>query len=155
MDRVNEGGAIRIEDKYNLSWITGYVAQESEAFARLVFSGILDEFPRLKVCLPHGGGMIPYQFGRLEYAARLMPDIKAKRPLREYLDNFYFDLLVHDRAARQFLLGFIGADHLLVGDNYMGWDHVDGFELLDELSLKAHEKRKIMGGNAIGLFKLG
>jgi aminocarboxymuconate-semialdehyde decarboxylase len=141
-------------DKYNLSWIAGYVHQETVAFCTLVFGGILDSFSRLKVCIPHGGGSVPYQVGRLEYALSKMPDVRAKRPLREYLKNFYFDVLIHDLKARRYLIDFMGADNLVMGDNYLGWDAVDGFALLDELNLPESEHRKICGGNAIELFKL-
>lgn len=142
-------------DRYNLSWITGYIAQETDAFTRLVLGGVLDAFPALKICLPHGGGMLPYQFGRLEYAAARMPDVKAQRPPREYLSNFYFDILVHDPKAREFLVDFAGPDQLVVGDNYSGWDHVDGFALLEELPIPEASKEKIRGENARRLFRLG
>ena len=146
-----ESGAM---DRYNLSWITGYVHQETEAFCHLTFGGVLDRFPNLKICIPHGGGMVPYQFGRLDYAMARMPDVKAKKPLREYLGNFYFDTVIHDISARRYLLEFMGVDNLLVGSNYLGWDAVDGFRFVDELDLPAADRRKIIGDNAIRLFKL-
>ena len=146
-----ESGAI---DRYNLSWITGYVHQETVAFCHLTFGGVLDRFPDLKICIPHGGGMVPYQFGRLDYAMQRMPDVKATKPLREYLRNFYFDTVIHDLAARRYLLDFMGADNLLVGSNYLGWDAVDGFKMIDELSLSENDHRKIAGENAARLFKL-
>jgi aminocarboxymuconate-semialdehyde decarboxylase len=83
-----------------------------------------------------------------------MPDVKAKRPLRDYLRNFYFDTVVHDLGARRFLLDFMGADNLVVGSNYLGWDAVDGFRLVDELNLDERDFRRIAGENAIRLFKL-
>lgn len=143
------------EDRYNLSWIVGYISQESEAVAQLIFGGVLDDFPGLKVCLPHGGGMIPYQFGRLAYAADKMPDVLArKRPLDQYLKNFYFDLVVHDLRARKFLVDIMGADNLIVGSNYGGWDKVNAFDFLDELALDEGEHARISGDNAAMLFKL-
>lgn len=141
-------------DKYNLSWIAGYVHQETAGFCNLVFGGVLDRFPKLKVYLSHGGGAVPYQWGRLEYAATRMPDVKSKRPLKEYLGNFYFDLLIHDIAARRYLVEFAGSDHLIVGDNYPGWDALNGFELVDELNLPAQDAGKICGGTAQKLFNL-
>lgn len=147
-----EGGE---SDKYNLSWIAGYVHQDTVAFCHLVFGGVLDHFPRLKVCITHGGGSVPYQFGRLEYALARMPDVEAKKPLHDYLENFYFDVLIHDLKARSFLVDFMGADHLVMGDNYLGWDAVDGFALVDELKLPDTDHRKICGDNAVKLFKLG
>lgn len=144
-----------LADRYNMSWLLGYVYQETLAVAHLMYGGVLDRFPGLKVCVPHGGGMIPYQFGRLEYGASRMKDVKAQRPLRDYLANFYFDICVHDVAARRFLVEFMGPDHLVVGSNYGGWDQVNGFSFLDELHLGAEDAAKIAGSNAVELFALG
>ncbi|HXG36586.1 MAG TPA: amidohydrolase family protein, partial [Dehalococcoidia bacterium] len=91
-------------DKYNLSWAAGYIHGETLAVATLMLGGVFDEFPGLKVIVSHGGGSVPFQFGRLEYIAETMRDVRAKKPLREYLKNFYFDVLVHDAKARQYLV---------------------------------------------------
>jgi aminocarboxymuconate-semialdehyde decarboxylase len=135
-------------------FIHPYTMQETEAFARLVLGGVLDDFPDLKIYITHGGGAVPYQFGRFAAAAVTQPDVRAKRPLQEYLKNFYFDILVHDVRARRYLVEFMGPDNLVVGDNWNGWDAVDGFELLDELGLGPEDQQKIEGGNAARLFKL-
>lgn len=137
-----------------LDWMAGYLHQSTMAAASMLLGGIFDLFPRLKLVLPHGGGALPYQFGRFEYAARRMRGSKAKRDLRDYLPNLYFDCLVHDPTARRFLLDFAGPSQVLVGDNYMGWDAVDGFELVGELGLSREDEAKVMGGNAVELFRL-
>lgn len=142
------------EDRYNLSWVVGYNYQESLAYAHLVLGGVFDDFPGLKVIISHGGGSVPYQFGRIEEARRRQPDVRAKQPLDAYRGNVYFDILLHDVHARQFLVDFVGADQLMVGDNYGGWDAADGFAMLDELELSDAEREKISGANAARLFKL-
>ncbi|MDQ1497578.1 MAG: aminocarboxymuconate-semialdehyde decarboxylase [Actinomycetota bacterium] len=146
-----EGG---VEDRYNLSWIVGYTTQETTAFAHLTLGGVLDDFPNLNIYITHGGGAVPYQFGRLELAQDRMPDVRAKKPLPHYLKNFYFDCLLHDVRARRFLVEFMGADHLIIGDNYGGWDALNGFTLLDELDLSDEDRRKIEGENARRIFHL-
>jgi aminocarboxymuconate-semialdehyde decarboxylase len=140
--------------RYNLASVVGFICQETAAVAVLMFGGVLDAFPDLRIIVAHGGGAAPYQWGRLERAAGSQPDIKAKKPLREYLKNFYFDLLVHDLPARQFLVNFMGADHVVQGDNYAGWDHADGFQFIDELDLSERDRQKIRSGNAVRLFHL-
>jgi aminocarboxymuconate-semialdehyde decarboxylase len=137
-----------------LDWMAGYLHQSTVAAASMLLGGIFDLFPRLKLILPHGGGALPYQFGRFEYAARRMRGSKVKRELREYLPNLYFDCLIHDPKARRFLVDFAGARQVLVGDNYLGWDAVDGFELVRSLGLSTADEERIMGGNATELFKL-
>lgn len=141
-------------DRYNLSWIVGYTYQETLALANLTLGGVFDDFPNLKAIIPHGGGNAPYQFGRLEEAQERQPDVTARKPLREYLQNVYFDILLHDVAARQFLVDFAGADQLVVGSNFGGWDSVNGFALLDEMDLSDEQRRKIGGENAAALFGL-
>jgi aminocarboxymuconate-semialdehyde decarboxylase len=137
-----------------LDWMAGYVHQSTVTAASMLMGGVFDVFPNLKILLPHGGGALPYQFGRFEYAARRMRGVKAKRNLREYLGNLYFDCLVHDPKARRFLVDFAGADNVVVGDNYLGWDAMDGFAMVDELGLSEADRNKIVGENAIALFKL-
>ena len=141
-------------DDYNLSWITGYLEQETVAFIRLIYGGVLDEFPRLRVYLSHGGGFVPYQIGRIEAFAPYMPGVKAKKPIRAYMDNFYFDLLVHDQKARHFLVDSIGADNLMFGSNFGSPADSCGFDFLDDLNLDQDSYDKIAGQNAAALFKL-
>jgi aminocarboxymuconate-semialdehyde decarboxylase len=141
-------------DRYNLSWIVGYTYQETLALANLMLGGVFDDFPGLKAIIPHGGGNAPYQFGRLAEAQERQPDVRAKKPIREYLPNVYFDILLHDLEARRFLLEFAGADQLVVGSNFGGWDAMNGFALLDEMDLGEADKRKIAGENAAALFGL-
>jgi aminocarboxymuconate-semialdehyde decarboxylase len=78
----------------------------------------------------------------------------SKRPLREYLSSFYFDLLIHDVEARKFLVHWAGADQIIVGDNYDGIDSADGFQFLDELGLPEREKEMISSTTAMSLFHL-
>jgi len=143
------------EDNYNLSWVVGYIYQETVAFSHLTLGGVLDDFPDLRVYITHGGGFVPYQFGRIEAARETeQPGVRAKRPIRDYLGNFYFDILVHDVEARRFLFDFMGPDNLVVGSNVGGWDVADGFAMLDELDLSNDDREKIEWKNATHLFNL-
>jgi aminocarboxymuconate-semialdehyde decarboxylase len=141
-------------DRYNMSWVVGYTYQETMAYASLALGGVFDAFPNLKVIITHGGGSVPYQFGRLEEARLRQPDVRATKPLSEYRENVFFDILIHDRAGREFLLDFAGADQLLVGDNFGGWDAVDGVALLNDMGLDDEARAKIGGENAARLFGL-
>lgn len=136
-----------------MQWMAGYLHQETLAVASLMLSGVLDRVPDLKVCIAHGGGAIPYQFGRFEYAAERMPN-DAKRPLREYLPNFYFDTVIHDPRARRFLVDFAGPDNVVIGSNTPGWDAIDGPKSVRELGLESEVEQKLLGTNAVHLFGL-
>jgi len=142
-------------DNYNMSWVMGYIHQESVAFASMTLGGVFDDFPNLKVYVTHGGGTIPYQLGRVE-TARITeaPGVRCKRSVYEYTKNFYFDILVHDLKPRKFLVDMWGADNLVVGSNRGGWDWADGFKMLDELNLPSDQHEKIQWKNAARLFHL-
>lgn len=141
-------------ERHRESIILGYPYQESSAFLHLVLGGVFDEFPSLRVYLTHGGGFVPYQLGRIDTLAQIAFDSKNKRPVREYLDNFFFDLLIHDVKARQFAVDAVGAERLVVGDNYRGMDSADGFAYLAELDLTVEQHELIQWRNAARLFKL-
>lgn len=134
--------------------ILGYPYQATVAFTTLLLGGVLDRFPNLKFAITHGGGFVPYQFGRIERMAPVYGYNRALRPLREYLESFFFDILIHDLVARRFLVDWAGPRQVLVGDNYEGVDSADGFRFLDELALAEPERELISSGNAIDLFQL-
>ncbi|MBA8883806.1 amidohydrolase family protein [Dokdonella fugitiva] len=107
--------------KYWLPWLVGMPAEQSRAVCCLIFGGVLERLPRLKVCFAHGGGSFPYTIGRIEHGFRMRPDLVATdnaRGPREYLDRLYFDSCVHDRAALRYLLDVAGADHIMLGTDY-------------------------------------
>lgn len=135
------------------------------AVTHLVFGGVLDEFPRLKVCVPHGGGTTPFLAGKL---SRLIGSthgsditqgsaIKAKRPLEEYLHrNFYFDTFVEDPRSLQLVVDVMGPDRVLFGQ-HTGLASTTASELdhVRRLNIGSRDKEKILGENARQLFKLG
>ena len=143
-------------DKYAFGWLLGYPYREVVAFGNLILSGVLDRFPRLRICLPHGGGFVPYQVGRLDYAwqKKLSTAICNRRPVYDYLKNFYFDNVIHDRRARRFLIEIMGVDNVFVGSNYGGWDWVNGFDYAADMVDTAEDLHKLCAGNAAALFKL-
>ena len=107
--------------KYWLPWLVGMPAEQSRAVCCLIFGGVLERLPRLKVCFAHGGGSFPYTIGRIEHGFRMRPDLVATdnaRGPREYLGRIYFDSCVHDRAALRYLLDVAGADNVMLGTDY-------------------------------------
>lgn len=141
-------------------WMEGYLHQETLAIADLLLSGVFDEFPELKISVTHGGGAVPYQFGRFEQVMtrggenNTVGKQRAKQPLRTYLKNLYFDCVVHDPAARRFLVDWAGADHVLIGSNFGGWDGISGVNFIRELELPAADEKKILSDTAAELFGL-
>lgn len=145
----------------HLDWAWGYLFVETAAVIGFMFSGALDRHPRLRVMVPHGGGMIPYQVGRLDLHAQVFGrgdrgvGAAFSKPPSEYLDRFFFDTVVHDPRALQLLVDVMGEDHVVLGSNYPGWDNAPIWDLIRDLpGLSAEAKEKILGLNAVErLFK--
>jgi len=107
--------------KYWLPWLVGMPAEQARAACCLIFGGVLERLPRLKVCFAHGGGSFPYTIGRIEHGFRMRPDLVATdnaRNPREYLGRLYFDSCVHDDAALRYLLDVAGTDKVMLGTDY-------------------------------------
>ena len=107
--------------KYWLPWLVGMPAEQARAACCLIFGGVLERLPKLRVCFAHGGGAFPYSIGRIEHGFRMRPDLVAtdnSRNPREYLDRLYFDSCVHDPRALQYLIDTVGAKQIMLGTDY-------------------------------------
>jgi aminocarboxymuconate-semialdehyde decarboxylase len=107
--------------KYWLPWLVGMPAEQSRAACCLVFGGVLERLPRLRVMLAHGGGSFPWTIGRIEHGFRMRPDLVATdnpRNPREYLKRLYFDSCVHDPQALRYLLDVTGVERVMLGTDY-------------------------------------
>ena len=137
---------------YSLYNSVGYPFVTSLAIGSMVFGGVLEDFPRLKLCFAHGGGFVPYQRGRMEHCYRVKAECRAKipKPPSEYLKLLYFDTVTHYGPALEYLIRTAGSDKVLLGSDYpfdvMDSRPVETVDLLESISLK--EKKKIWGGNA-------
>jgi len=107
--------------RYFLTNIVGNPAEETVAAAHLIYGGVLETHPRLKFCLTHGGGFLPYQIGRQDRG------FKAKSGLTtahldaapsSFLERFYYDTVVHSGEALRFLTERVGAERVVLGSDY-------------------------------------
>jgi aminocarboxymuconate-semialdehyde decarboxylase len=106
---------------YFLSNIVGNPAEETVAAAHLIYGGVLERFPDLKVCLTHGGGFLPYQIGRQDRGFESRSDVTGKKlssPPSSFLKRFYYDTVVHDPDALRFLVERVGSDRVVLGSDY-------------------------------------
>ena len=113
--------------KYWLPWLVGMPAETSLAICGMMFSGVFDRFPKLRVAFAHGGGAFPFTIGRIEHAFRVRPDLVAvdnKNSPRSYLATadqparFYVDSLVHDADALRLLVKLFGPQRVALGSDY-------------------------------------
>jgi aminocarboxymuconate-semialdehyde decarboxylase len=107
--------------KYWLAWLVGMPAETSLAICSVIFGGVLERLPKLRICFAHGGGSFPGTIGRIEHGFRVRPDLCAvdndKNP-RSYLGRFYVDSLVHDADALRQLIKLLGANRIALGSDY-------------------------------------
>lgn len=115
----NVAGHDRLKDYY-LRNLIGNPLDTTIAAACLLFGGVLDRHPRLKVCLAHGGGFTPYQAARWTHGWNVRPEPK-KNVLTEPKDiarRFYYDTILHSAPVLEFLINHVGADRVVLGSDY-------------------------------------
>ena len=113
-------GKDRMPD-YWLPWLVGMPAETSLAICSVIFGGVLERLPRLRIGFAHGGGSFPGTIGRVEHGFNVRPDLCAvdnKVNPRDYLGRFYVDSLVHDAGALRHLIDLIGANRVALGSDY-------------------------------------
>src|SRR5690606_7697644 len=107
--------------RYWLPWLVGMPAETSRAICSLIFGGVFEKFPKLRVAFAHGGGSFPFTFGRIKHGFDVRPDLVAiDTPIDPptSLGRFWVDSLVHDNKALEFLIDLIGEDKICVGSDY-------------------------------------
>jgi predicted TIM-barrel fold metal-dependent hydrolase len=119
----------------------------------MINGGVFDRFPNLKVYITHGGGFVPYQLGRLAQTNPNLDVAHNKKPVLDYLKNFYFDVELHELPMRQAMIEVIGADRVLYGSNFGGSDAVR-HDLTDGLRLSDEDLQKIRWKNACELLHI-
>lgn len=139
--------------KYWLPWLVGMPAETSRAICSMIFGGVFEKFPKLKVAFAHGGGSFPLTVGRVEHGFDSRPDLCAvdnKMNPRHYLGKIFIDSLVHDQEALKFVVKVMGEDKVMLGTDYpfpLG-ENTPGKLILDsELSLTV--KEKLLSTNAL------
>lgn len=107
--------------RYWLPWLVGMPAETSLAICSMIFGGVFERLPKLRVAFAHGGGSFPSTIGRIEHGFECRPDLVAidnnVNP-REYLGKFYLDSLVHDPKMLDYIIDLVGADRVALGSDY-------------------------------------
>jgi aminocarboxymuconate-semialdehyde decarboxylase len=144
----------RLMDHY-FNNVIGNPLETTVAASHLIFDGVMERYPRLKVVLPHAGGYLAHYWARMDHAYRARPDCRTaiKRKPSHYLERFYFDTITFDRGMLRQLVERFGADHVLLGTDYpydMGVEQPIEF-IAGAKKLSSKDKARIMGGNAARL----
>lgn len=149
-----DGALAADPQKWDLSLVLGFAADETLAIAELVFGGVLDRHPGLTVVIPHGGGFAPYVRSRFEMAIERRAACRGlvERPLDAIWGQLVFDCLVHERGTLAYLVRAHGASRIVLGTNFAAWDQDDHIiEELRALPVSEAERDAMLGGNALAL----
>lgn len=152
------GAAPERLNAYYLRNLVGLPVETTIAAACLVFGGVLERHPRLKICLSHGGGFVPYQAGRFQHGwtVRSEPKAHLRLPPSESLGRLYYDTILHSKSALEFLVASAGPDRVLLGSDYpFDMGNVDCVARVSELAIAPAARDHILGGYAHNLFPSG
>jgi aminocarboxymuconate-semialdehyde decarboxylase len=124
--------------------------------ASLMYEGVLDTFPKLKICVAHGGGYLPYYIGRLDrnYLEKALTRVNMTRSPSEYLKFFYYDSCVYDVEILERLVEKVGADRIILGSDFPVGEEEPVEFVHKSTRLSDDEKDMILTRNAASLFRI-
>jgi aminocarboxymuconate-semialdehyde decarboxylase len=143
--------------KYWLPWLVGMPAEVSRALCSLIFSGVLEKLPDLRICFAHGGGSFPATIGRIAHGFDVRPDLFPDNPHspRKYLSKMYFDSLVHEPAKLDYLVKLVGADQVMLGTDYpFPLGELEPGKLIDSMPYDDSIKEMLFNGSALNWLNL-
>jgi aminocarboxymuconate-semialdehyde decarboxylase len=141
----------------SLSGVLRFPYETTVAIERMIIKGMFEKYRKLRICLAHGGGFLPYNIWRLDFAVSRRKEMSkniAKKP-SEYLEQIYFDSLVHSVAALEYLVKVVGSQRVMLGTDYpMGMGDRQSMLKINSLeSLTKEERANILGNNAMNALK--
>ena len=138
---------------YWMPWLVGMPAETALSICSMIFGGVFERLPELRVAFAHGGGAFPGIIGRLEHGFNVRPDIVATanhRNPREYLGRFYVDSLVHEPAMLQYMIDLFGSHRIALGSDYpfpLG-EHHPG-KMIEEMQLDQATQSNLLADTAL------
>ncbi len=140
--------------KYWLPWLVGMPAEGALAIASMIFGGVFERLPGLRVAFAHGGGAFPGTIGRLEHGFQARPDLCAidnDKPPISYAGKFWVDSLVHDPRTLRYVIEILGEDKIALGTDYpFPLGELKAGEMIESMEdLSAGTREKLLWRNAI------
>lgn len=144
--------------KYWLSWLVGMPYETSLAICSMIFGGVFERLPNLRVAFAHGGGSFPSSIGRIEHGFLARPDLCAidnKINPREYLGKFYLDALVHDPKMLEYIIELMGANRIAMGTDYpFPLGENEPGKLIKSMTFPDNVKEQLLGLTAMDWLKM-
>ena len=145
-------------EKYYFQNVMGYMLESALALGSLIFGGVLERLPGLKLYSTHGGGFLPYQIGRLDHVREVRRECAGLVPSApsEYLRRVHFDSITHSTLALSYLISLVGVERILLGtDDPMDMGEPRPLRFVESIpGIGDAERRAIMGGNAARLLNV-
>ena len=144
--------------KYWLPWLVGMPAETARAIASIIFAGVIEKLPNLRLAFAHGGGSFPATIGRIEHGFNVRPDLCAVdndvNP-KNYLGKFYLDSLVHDETMLKYIVDLIGEDKVTLGSDYpFPLGELEPGKLIKSADFSDTVKNKLLSENALNWLNL-
>jgi len=145
--------------RFWLPWLVGMPAETSLAICSLIFGGVLERLPQLRIGFAHGGGAFPATLGRIEHGFKVRPDLCATvndvSP-RNYLGRFYLDSLVHEPESLRLLMRLVGVEKIALGSDYpFPLGELEPGSLIESLAgLSEDDRRRMLGGTALEFLEM-
>jgi len=145
--------------EYYFNNLIGNPLESTLAVGHLIFGGVLDRYPGLRICVAHGGGYMPAYWGRMDHGWHARADCSehCKHKPSSYLRKLWFDSLVFDKQELANLVSTYGADRLCMGTDYP-FDMSEPDPVGFHAQLSEADRARILGLNAaelLGLVKAG
>ncbi|MES2183611.1 MAG: amidohydrolase family protein [Pseudomonadota bacterium] len=141
-----------------MSNVIGNPLDTTIALQHLIYEGVLDKFPQLKICAAHGGGFLGSYAPRMDFSCYVSPTncdagvVLKKRP-SEYIKQIYFDALVFTPEALRHLVAEVGASQVMLGTDFpIPWELHPVDHVMNTPSLSDADRAAILGGNAARMF---
>lgn len=139
--------------KYWLPWLVGMPAETSLAICSMIFGGVLERLPQLRVAFAHGGGSFPATIGRIEHGFDSRPDLVAvdnKKNPKDYLGKFWLDSLTHDTVMLDYIVKLVGANRVALGSDYpFPLGENEPGKLIREMNFRKEVKEKLLHASAL------
>jgi aminocarboxymuconate-semialdehyde decarboxylase len=143
--------------RYSMWNSVGQPIEEAKVLSSLIYEGVLEDLPSLRIVVSHGGGYLPHYYGRLDRNVENMPDsaVHISQPPSAYLRRLYYDTCVYEPSTLTALVGQVGADRLVMGSDWpVGEAEPIGFVERCP-ALEEADRRAVLGGTGARLLGLG
>lgn len=145
-------------EKYWLPWLVGMPAETSLAICSMIFGGVFERLPNLRVAFAHGGGSFPATISRIQHGFDVRPDLCAINndvAPKNYLGKFWLDSLVHDETMLNYLIDLVGSDKIALGTDYpFPLGELEPGKLIKESKLDFATKENLLHKSALNWLNL-